>query len=74
MTVFVCACRGVFWSLMLASGPLPLRRGDSASSVEPIERLGPVSSTHCCAFTPGLSTWWSSTALGETWFRGGFPA
>jgi len=30
---------------------------------EPIERLGPVSFTHCCASTPGLSTWWSTTAL-----------
>ena len=39
------------------------RRGN-----EPIERLGPVSCAHCCASTPGLSTWWSSTALGETWF------
>src|SRR5437763_7921583 len=27
------------------------------------ERLVPVSSTHCCAYTPGLSTWWSTTAL-----------
>src|SRR5204862_6837913 len=27
------------------------------------EQLGPVSSTHYCASTPGLSTWWSSTAL-----------
>src|SRR5882724_1542811 len=27
------------------------------------ERLVPVSSTHRCAYTPGLSTWWSSTAL-----------
>src|SRR5579871_4567224 len=27
------------------------------------ERLVPVSFTHCCASTPGLSTWWSSTAL-----------
>ena len=27
------------------------------------ERLVPVSCTHCCASTPGLSTWWSSTAL-----------
>src|SRR6516225_258956 len=35
---------------------------------KPIERLGPVSSTRCRAFTPGLSTWWSTTALGETWF------
>ena len=34
----------------------------------PIERLVPVSSTDCSAFTSGLSTWWSSTALGETWF------
>ena len=34
----------------------------SVSSVT-IERLGPVSSTHCCAYTPGLSTWSSSTAL-----------
>ena len=39
-----------------------------------IERLGPVSCTCRHASTPGLSTWWSSTALGETWFRGGFPA
>ena len=27
------------------------------------ERLVPVSFTHCCASTSGLSTWWSSTAL-----------
>src|SRR6185295_17056900 len=27
------------------------------------EQLVPVSSTHRCAYTPGLSTWWSSTAL-----------
>ena len=26
------------------------------------EQLGPVSSTHYCASTSGLSTWWSSTA------------
>ena len=32
-------------------------------SVKPIERLVPVSFTHYCASTPGLSTWWSSTAL-----------
>ena len=30
---------------------------------KPIERLVPVSFTHCCASTPGLSTWSSSTAL-----------
>src|SRR3546814_11270902 len=36
---------------------------DVGDLFKPIERLGPVSSTHCCASTPGLSTWWSSTAL-----------
>ena len=36
-----------------------------------IERLGPVSFTHCCASTPGLSTWSSSTALkGDLVLRG----
>ena len=30
---------------------------------KPIEQLVPVSYTHCCASTPGLSTWWSSTVL-----------
>ena len=33
-----------------------------------IERLVPVSCAGCPASTSGLSTWWSSTALGETWF------
>jgi hypothetical protein len=43
-----------------------LPRHDSGRiEIKPIERLGPVGSTHCCAFTPGLSTWWSSTALGR---------
>src|SRR4030088_2699557 len=32
-------------------------------AIKPIERLVPVSSTHYCAYTPGLSTWSSSTAL-----------
>ena len=41
---------------------------EKAIEIKPIERLVPVSFTHCCASTPGLSTWWSSTALGETWF------
>ena len=42
--------------------------------IKPIERLVPVSFTHCCASTPGLSTWWSSTALmGIPGFEGGFP-
>ena len=30
---------------------------------KPFERLGPVSCACCHASTPGLSTWWSSTAL-----------
>jgi hypothetical protein len=41
---------------------------------KPIELLVPVSYTCHHASTPGLSTWWSSTALREYWFRGGFPA
>jgi len=32
-------------------------------AIKPNERLVPVSCTHCCASTPGLSTWSSSTAL-----------
>ncbi len=43
-------------------------------SIKPIERLVPVSSTCCHASTPGLSTWWSSTVLRESWSRGGLPA
>ena len=32
-------------------------------AIKPIELLVLVSYTHCCASTPSLSTWWSSTAL-----------
>ena len=32
-------------------------------AIKPVERLVPVSFTHYCASTPGLSTWWSSTIL-----------
>jgi hypothetical protein len=32
------------------------------------ERLVPVGCAGCPASTSGLSTWWSSTALDETWF------
>ena len=32
-------------------------------NLKPIEQLVPVSYTHYCASTSGLSTWWSSTAL-----------
>ena len=39
--------------------------------LKPIEQLVPVSFTHYCASTPGLSTWWSSTALkGDLVLRG----
>ena len=42
--------------------------------IKPIERLVPVSCAACTASTPGLSTWWSTTALmGRTGFEGGFP-
>ncbi len=37
-------------------------------AIKPIERLVPVSCAPYGACTPGLSTWWSATALGETWF------
>ena len=43
-------------------------------TIKSIELLVPVSFTHCCASTPGLSTWSSSTALiGNTRFEVGFP-
>src|SRR5262245_17103782 len=32
-------------------------------AIKTIELLVPVSSTRCRAYTPGLSTWWSTTAL-----------
>jgi len=42
--------------------------------IKPIERLVPVSFTHCCASTSGLSTWWSTTALiARPGFEGSFP-
>ena len=37
--------------------------GNRGASNKPIERLGPVSSAPYGAYTPGLSTWWSTTAL-----------
>ena len=42
--------------------------------IKPIELLVPVSFTHYCASTPGLSTWSSTTTLREYSFSGGFPA
>src|SRR3974377_2350294 len=44
------------------------RYARAASGSRPIERLVPVSCADYSASTSGLSTWWSSTALGETWF------
>jgi hypothetical protein len=55
----------------LLSSPVARRRASRMRVIKPIERLVPVSFTHCCASTPGLSTWWSSTALkGEIVLRG----
>ena len=39
-----------------------------------IGRLGPLGCIRYRTSTCGLSTWWSSTALRETSFRGWFPA
>ena len=47
---------------------LPLHAAALCWFQAPIERLVPVSCAGCPASTSGLSTWWSSTALGETWF------
>jgi hypothetical protein len=71
----------VDWALLVGQGLAaargrccPAEHGSAAAQASlrrvqaPIERLVPVSSTGCPAFTSGLSTWWSSTALGETWF------
>ena len=30
---------------------------DCTEEAKPVGRLVPVSCTHCCAYTPGLSTW-----------------
>ena len=58
------------WRLPLHAGGVPvlckLVVHDDGSSG--FERLVPVSCADCSASTSGLSTWWSSTALDETWF------
>ena len=67
--VWACARR----SRLLGEGRVVVRflcgrvvaPGEGDGGIKPIERLGPVSFTHCCASTPGLSTWWSTTALGR---------
>ena len=51
-----------------------LQRGCRWRGSRSIERLGPVSCTRCRAFTSGLSTWWSATALiARPGFEEGFP-
>ena len=55
----------------MVSGGTPFHRcggSEEPPRIKPIERLVPVSYTGCPASTSGLSTWWSSTALIETWF------
>ena len=54
----------VLCSLRVVEFPLH-QRTDVERVIKPIEQLVPVSYTHCCASTSGLSTWWSSTALGR---------
>ena len=52
----------------------PPQRTQIMRAIKPIERLVPVSSTRHRAYTSGLSTWSSSTALiGSTRFEVGFP-
>ena len=51
-----------------------VQRTGIVRAIKPIERLVPVSSTRHRAYTSGLSTWSSSTALiGSTRFKVGFP-
>ncbi len=55
---------------------ISLKRGEHwrMGMIKPIGRLVPVSFKHCCFSTPGLSTWWSTTALiGSTRFEVSFP-
>jgi hypothetical protein len=47
----------------LSSGVCPPNRALATRAIKSNERLVPVSCTRCRAFTSGLSTWWSSTAL-----------
>ncbi len=49
-----------------AGGGLP--PGAAGGVGSGFERLGPVGCADCSVFTSGLLTWWSSTALDETWF------
>ena len=58
------------------AGPAPreIPWTQAMRTIKPIELLVPVSFMRCRTSTPGLSTWWSSTALiGNTRFQVGFP-
>ena len=56
-------CKGRIWPRQFSSSASGHCRPlvDSANSQARSELLGPVSSTHYCASTPGLSTSWSMT-------------
>ena len=57
-----------------ANVQIHVQRTGIVRAIKPIERLVPVSSTRRRAYTSGLSTWSSSTALiGSTRFEVGFP-
>ena len=68
MSGVVAARRPSFNDGVLALHAGGCRRHGVAPGIKPIERLVPVSCAGCPASTSGLSTWWSSTALDETWF------
>src|SRR5918996_3740779 len=59
------AVPGLFSVLCLLSSARAARTALGLGMGSAIERLGPVGCTHCCACTSGLSTWWSTTALGR---------
>ncbi len=59
---------GAGMALAAARGRVSGCPGGAAIGSGGFERLVPVSCTDCSASTSGLSTWWSSTALDETWF------
>ena len=58
--------RCVMWMTAVRDGRAYLT--GAPKFIEPIGLLGPVSSERYRPYTSGLSTWWSSTALRETWF------
>ena len=61
-------CLRTGWGFVIPAGGCLLRYLYLYEWIKPIERLVPVSFTCYHASTPGLSTWWSTTVLSETWF------